>query len=408
MVKTHLGSPLVVEDWMRPAREQAGEGVTQGQAIAADPEIQLQLEQAYIELPKKDPRASAVLGALLIYMAHLRFRHVQRSVLTRLCGATLYGACTRGKGRPGFRWSMPRFGPGGLDVGLMIWESWHRVSSSGVKRYLIFEEEQGGALSMAEFHRLIRAVLGHNCGIDNAQEYTSYSSRRAMPTLALMRGATEEETAAMGEWQTKKKASMPVRYAEEAERQAASAMAKLLQVELVRRAAKRSRPLSWEAMRLALGKISVESVRLQVNEEFCKDYDVDRVPEDLISSMVKPVRRFKLAGLAFSKLAKKRACSSKPGTPGGEDVQEIAWCVNAYNGKKVIHIMDEAEDIPGCRKGWASRKRLACPVASGRGRRDLEALQGFEGWACRMCEARSSPGAMSALTNGLVRDVAHE
>ena len=34
--KVHLGAPLVVEDWMRPAREQAGEGVTQGQAIAAD------------------------------------------------------------------------------------------------------------------------------------------------------------------------------------------------------------------------------------------------------------------------------------------------------------------------------------------------------------------------------------
>ena len=112
--------------------------------------------------------------------------------------------------------------------------------------------------------------------MSEANLYTSYSLRRAMPTLALMRNASGEETCAMGEWQSKVGTYMHVRYAENSERQATAAIAKALQVELVRQAASRQRPISLDTMRQLLGSIAVEECRGKATEQFCSEAVVEK------------------------------------------------------------------------------------------------------------------------------------
>eukprot|EP00974_Lingulodinium_polyedra_P069926 6765794-Lingulodinium_polyedra.AAC.1 len=57
------------------------------------------------------------LAMVAIWMAVLRFRHAQRCILMKLTKYQLQGAVLQGKGKPGYRWAMPRYGPLGCDVG---------------------------------------------------------------------------------------------------------------------------------------------------------------------------------------------------------------------------------------------------------------------------------------------------
>ena len=111
-----------------------------------------------------------------------------------------------------------------------------------------------------------------------------------MPTLALMRNASEEETCAMGEWQGNVVTFLLVQYAENGERQANAAIAKALQVELVRQAASRQRPLSWEKTRQLLGSIAVEECREKATEQFCSDAVVEETPAEKLQGLVAPAR----------------------------------------------------------------------------------------------------------------------
>ena len=90
-----------------------------------------------------------------------------------------------------------------------------------------------------------------------------------MPTISMMRGAPEEETCALGEWQGKEEKSMPVRYAESIERQATAAITKLTQCQIISLAADKSRPVSWEALRGCVGQIDVSSIKRAATAAFC-------------------------------------------------------------------------------------------------------------------------------------------
>ena len=106
-----------------------------------------------------------------------------------------------------------------------------------------------------------------------------------MPTLALMRGAPEEEACALGEWPDKVDTAMPVRYAEGMERQAVTAIVKLLQTGIIAQAAEANSSLSWGAMRLELGRIDIEERKERVTGLFCKD----DVQQETQQSWLKPV-----------------------------------------------------------------------------------------------------------------------
>ena len=108
---------------------------------------------------------------------------------------------------------MPRYEPLGTDIGKKLWNQWTAICSTGVKRFLVFDRTNGGALTLNEFHRAVKSSLSTHSGVSNPDIYSSYSSKRCMPTIAMMRGASEEKTCALGKWQGKEDKSMPIRYA---------------------------------------------------------------------------------------------------------------------------------------------------------------------------------------------------
>ena len=144
-------------------------GVRDGRAVAADPEVHLQIEQVIMTMDPSDPHYASLLGSMIIYMAVLRFAHVQRSMLTKRCAFTLHGVCTRGKGRPGFRWLMPRFGPLGCDIGGRAWQQWYEASKIGVQQFLIADEQSGSVLKLDEFHKALRSSLAKHVKMSNPE-----------------------------------------------------------------------------------------------------------------------------------------------------------------------------------------------------------------------------------------------
>ena len=91
-----MGAPINLPDWIRPAKKMTVGGVCESQAVAADPEIHLQMEQTLLSGRAEVSCVGPLLGALLIAYSVLRFRHAQRSVLIKLSKVTLSGACARG------------------------------------------------------------------------------------------------------------------------------------------------------------------------------------------------------------------------------------------------------------------------------------------------------------------------
>ena len=408
-----LAAPVPLPEFIKPPKRISQGQVKDNQAAAADPEVHMQMEQALEELPAKDPHSIPLVGAMVICMSVLRFRHVQRSVLSKLTEHTLQGVCTRGKAKPGFRWAMPRFGPLGSDIGGRLWEAWKEASHKGVRRYLIFDERTKAPLSLGEFHKAVRSSLQKHAMIPNAGMYTSYSSRRCMPTIALMREASENEASALGEWQDKKDSKMPIRYAEVLERQASAAIAKLMQVELVKQVAKKARPVSWDTMRANIDSSMVEESRKVATSKFCGDTIIESTPDNMLKDIVQPERRFNLSGLAFKQLKYKRLrrqAELRAGQDRGDETQEqpaaLSWCVNAYNSRQVLHIMDSDRQMPLCRANWKAGRQLAQPIAWGAKPEELRELGALcELLICTRCETRSDPVAMEQI-RGIVRESA--
>ena len=234
-----------------------------------------------------------------------------------------------------------------------------------------------------------------------------------MPTLALMREAPEEEISALGDWQGKERSSMPIRYAEAAERQASAAITKIFQVELLKEAAISARPLSWEEMRKCLARMDIQSAKKKAGQMFCKDKLVDQTPEARLEGIVQPERRFNLSRLVFRAAKGKRSLKRKDQLVATEESVVLAgssakWCINAYNGREVLHIMDDQVEVPVCRRGLASRRSLACPVASGSSLEEFRSLAKFEGEVCKTCLARSEISIAEAFRRAAGLEIAQE
>ena len=100
-----------------------------GQAVPPDPEILLVIEEeAKMGAWLPEERVAGLNFARALWMACLRERHLQRSILTKLGSVFLWGVCTRGKNKPGFHWGMPRYSPIGEDLGGQLWYAWKEAS----------------------------------------------------------------------------------------------------------------------------------------------------------------------------------------------------------------------------------------------------------------------------------------
>ena len=89
---------------------------------------------------------------------------------------------------------------------------------------------------------------------------------------------------------------------------------------------------------------------------------------------------------------------------GGEEQREetykesdVGWCINAYNNRRVLHMICRASGLPLCRASRSSASQLAQPAASGNSIADLKALGKLSGEVCRRCECKCSPAVVGRI-----------
>ena len=83
----------------------------------------------------------AVHAAWILAFGVVRYAHIQRSTPKLLGSKVLICHCVRGKvgGKP-FTWCLPRYTPGGHDMGKDIWNNWVRMRRP---QYLLPEPASG-------------------------------------------------------------------------------------------------------------------------------------------------------------------------------------------------------------------------------------------------------------------------
>ena len=98
--------------------------------------------------------------------------------------------------------------------------------------------------------------------------------------------------------------------------------------------------------------------------------------------------------------------SSPVGGEEGEEIgigeEEVIWSINAYDGRRVLHIICARSDLPLCRASRSSASPLAQPVASGRGLQDLRVVGELSGEFCRRCECRCSSDTVRRVRSAVV------
>ena len=360
-----------------------------------DPDLLEILEMQYGELGPDDPRRRAVMVAVILWRACLRFKHLQRSVLIRLTATHLEGYCTLGKGKPGFPWSCPRVLLNELqcDVVEAVWSNWLGQSrAEGRALRFVGLDAHGGAMSMCTLIRDLRSVLAHALGSDalDLEALSTYSFRRVLPTMASILGMSEHQRLSMGDWQERGKVSaMPVRYDDQKAQAATEAkIHAVVAVALYAGACPRGE-CSWEFMRsMGVADMNqyIESALRGIPPSFVC---IDAHTLDLPLSVPKhrSIRRASLAAKAQQVCRRKRESSSLLGCC------DQAWVITSHPSG-LLHFVDHGNH-PWCkRKKGALGKPIRQIKASGTGI-PLAGLTGAP--VCRTCMSALPSALRSAL-----------
>ena len=127
-------------------------------------------------------------------------------------------------------------------------------------------------------------MLANHVGVGGADQFTSYSLRRDMPTLANLRQAPEEEADALGDWLTAKSATMRIRYSDQRGRTAL--MAKLLQAEIVGAVMQQGQSVMWQSVPALLNRVYVGRLGETVNMKLAAEDVVYQSPDDWLQTFI--------------------------------------------------------------------------------------------------------------------------
>jgi hypothetical protein len=192
-LRRHLKCPLPDIDDRKPPIYSSDLKQSKEQAVEAELETVFRLERFVKPLEmKKDWRLGAVLAALVLWMAGMRFRHIQRSSFVARTILTMRLICYRGKTgvasgcRVAFKWRLPRAGLVSKYAMDLLWRLWHQFSEiAGTPlQFLCFDTNTGISMSANQFTQAIREVaqLCHAVDAPSALLLTGYSFRRAGTT----------------------------------------------------------------------------------------------------------------------------------------------------------------------------------------------------------------------------------
>ena len=189
-------------------------------------------------------RNSAVSALALTWVtltyAVLRFAHLQRSTILRVLDNAISGRAslgkrrTQGRRRP-FDWRAPRWGITGLDLGAAVHSFITRAFAGGLQAAFFLPDLlpkrctlqtctgfASRSMSIGRFARLSQRMFQQapfSMSAADASAFTSYSARRALPTIAELCKMDPHELLLVGDWKGKRceqtDLSMPLRYADQ-------------------------------------------------------------------------------------------------------------------------------------------------------------------------------------------------
>ncbi len=342
-LETCLGAPVCVQQCDKPRGHAAGASTCTEQRVASDPELHVQVDLLLQRMGDTDPLSVVAAAIQLMWASVLRYKHLQRSVLTKLTSEFLWGACWKGKRKPGFRWAAPRFGPAGADVGKLLWDRYTAVAGAqGQVPYGVVRDSSGSILQLADFHDACRTLLAQRLGMEDSELFTSYSLRRSLPTLAEIRRVHPDDANALGDW-SDRKSNMRVRYADGKEDSAATV--KLTAVQWVARARGGGHPLSWARCRLLACTIDEKDLRQDVLARMAADRTEAEMARSRLSALAQGRRGFDVAALA-----RRMAPPAENPLPGGPADPGRRWVAVKYRGSPRVHMLPGTGDLPLCRR----------------------------------------------------------
>ena len=254
---------------------------------------------------------------LVLYQAVMRPRHTIRSVMRLLGSHVVTATCLRGKRRPWFEWTFPRYSPAGTDVGGVVWRAY-------MSRLPEAKEAPVGVFSNAEFQSPLeytdimtgcRAFLPEvvDMSPENTALWSTYSARRALPSAKMTLQFDEEQKNAAGHW-LNAKGRMSVLYS--ATRAAASTTARLTALEALWAAKRHAKgPLTWETLEVCRHQLNWPELTLQVASMLSANVVVESMSQSMLAD-VGQSKRFDLSGvppaLKPSKAKRPRAPRAEP------------------------------------------------------------------------------------------------
>lgn len=370
-IETNLGSPVLLKDSDRPSKRTSEGASSSEQRVASDPEVHVQLDHVFRQIGDSDPAKVIIAIIQLLWMSVLRFQHMQRSVPVKLTSELLHCICWKGKGKPAFRWTCPRYGPTGQDICGCIWHTWQGVSKGRQVAPFGLLYENGVAFSLANFHTASRAILREHLGMLDTDMFSSYSLRRSMPTLAVMNGTHPDDADALGDWTSAKDNTMRIRYADSKEER--SATVKLTHVLLVRQMAQSQRALSWDTCRSLLSTTDKVAIAVLATQRISASTDHAETRKSLLKGLIGPKRKFNIS--ALTRHASQPAtppCAKRHRANDSEQVSPIVpaplplecgssrrWVMIKHKGAPRVHLLPEGSDVPLCRR---RRGQIGTPI----------------------------------------------
>ena len=296
-LRRHIDAVFPTAEVQRPVRKhKPGE---KSQAAALDPEVFFLVDQKVASMDADDPLRFFGLVHLLLYQSAMRVRHCVRSILRVLGTRLVYATCMRGKKRPGWEWHFPRYTPAGVDLGGELWQAYQlRVAGATTAPEGMFVSPLTSApLDYPDIMMGCRSFLSEalSMGNTNVKLWTSYSARRALPSIMMALEFPDEKCSAAGHWLSKA-GEMIVHYS--ATRATKSTVARLEAIGAICAAQHHAQgQLTWETLEAARHFVPWDKVRRTASQTVADNTIVEEMAAKLLKGVVQ-VARFDLSKLA--------------------------------------------------------------------------------------------------------------
>ena len=171
-----------------PARKNPPKQANPKQAVAVEPPMIAALEERIQSLYEAgDPRWRGLLSSWLVAFGVLRYKHIMRARPVKVTPCSFHGYCPKGKqkaNRGGFSFSIPATFINGWAWGSALFRDYSSLGKAKQATSGLCFDAEGTAYTLKFVNELNREVFEHL--VQNAEDLSSYSWRRAGPTVGTL------------------------------------------------------------------------------------------------------------------------------------------------------------------------------------------------------------------------------